>query len=223
MTCHHNHQAACINKVTIFQKLSPHQQLEISDIAYTKTYEKGDMIYGAGDSSGTLYVLHTGRIKLYKISENGNQQILRIVDPGDFLGELTLFSALPYNEFAQTLEESEMCIVEGHRLKELMKKYPDIAFSIMDELSRRLSSAQDHIESISQQTVIQRISEALLKYAKDNDRFDLPITKGDLASQLAMSQETLSRQLTQLEKQGILALHGHRGIHILNRQALKNL
>ncbi len=223
MKCCHscNSQACCIDHVPIFASLNHEERMEIAEIASSHSYEKGESIYRAGDEGGTLFVLYTGRAKLFRLSASGKEQVLRLVEPGEFIGELSLFSSLPLTDHAQALEATTMCVLQGQRLKELMAKYPSIAFKVMDELSRRLERAENRIEEISLSSVTKRIAGALLELSEDRSAFVLPMTKGDLASQLGMTQETLSRKLTALQEEGLIRLEGHRKIIIKNRPALE--
>jgi len=195
--------------------------LEISEIASSRSYKKGEMIYWAGDKGGTLFVLHTGRVKLFRLNENGKEQVLRLVEPGDFIGELSLFSSLPLTDNAQALEDSTMCVLQGERLKELMVKYPSIAFKVIDELSRRLQKAENRIEAISLESAAKRVADALIEFSGGRLEFELPMTKGDLSSHLGISQETLSRHLAALQDEGLIEMKGHRRIIIKDMAALE--
>ncbi|NLL34170.1 MAG: Crp/Fnr family transcriptional regulator, partial [Clostridiales bacterium] len=161
--------------------------------------------------------------KLFRLNISGKEQVLRLVEPGEFFGELSLFSSVPLTDYAQALEETTMCIVQGERLKELMGKYPSIAFKVMDVLSRRLEKAENRIEDISLSSVTKRVSSALLELSEGNKEFNLPMTKGDLASQLGMSQETLSRKLASLQEDGLIQLEGQRKIVILDESGLEDI
>ncbi len=143
-----------------------------------------------------------------------------MVEPGEFIGELSLFSSLPLTDNAQALETTTMCVIQGQRLKELMAKYPTIAFKVMDELSRRLEKAENRIEDISLSSVTKRVANALLELSGDKREILLPMTKGDLASQLGMTQETLSRKLTTLQEEGLILLKGQRKIIIEDKAKL---
>ena len=214
---------SCIDQVPIFAGLSREERLEIAEIAASRSLEKGEMIYRAGDEGGTLFVLYTGRAKLFRLSAAGKEQVLRIVGPGEFIGELSLFSSLPLTDFAQALEATTMCVLQGERLKGLMTKYPSIAFKVMDELSRRLEKAETRIKDISLNPVNKRIAGALLELSEGGEEVLLPMTKGDLASHLGITQETLSRRLAALQEEGLIALEGHRRITIKNRPGLEGI
>ncbi|NLM61135.1 MAG: Crp/Fnr family transcriptional regulator [Clostridiales bacterium] len=224
MKCDHNcldDHISCVQHVPIFANLTRDEMLEISEIASSRSYKKGEMIYWAGDKGGTLFVLHTGRVKLFRLNENGKEQVLRLVEPGDFIGELSLFSSLPLTDNAQALEDSTMCVLQGERLKELMVKYPSIAFKVIDELSRRLQKAENRIEAISLESAAKRVADALIEFSGGRLEFELPMTKGDLSSHLGISQETLSRHLAALQDEGLIEMKGHRRIIIKDMTALE--
>lgn len=220
--CHHeNSHAGCIKSVPIFNSLTDEEMLEIARITKAETYEKGDMVYMAGDKGGTLFVLHTGQVKITRLSASGKEQVIRVIGSGEFMGELSLFSSLPLTDNVEVLVTSTMCIIEGTKLKELMKKYSSIAFKVMDELSRRLEKAENLIESINLNTVEQRLAQALVSLSDGKKEISLNMTKGDFASQLGMSQETLSRKLTALQDGGLIELIGQRKIRIKDRMGLE--
>lgn len=223
MKCNHLGEGSCIDVVPIFGSLTCEEREEIIEISSSKTFEKGEIIYGAGDSGGTLFVLYTGKVKQYRLSSSGKEQVLGLIQEGDFMGELSLFSSLPLSDYAEALEKTIMCVIEGKKLKELMSKYPSIAFKIMDELSRRLENAENRIEDISLHSVTKRVASAILEISNGNKEFLLPMTKGDLASQLGMTQETLSRRFTSFQDEGIIELEGQRKIIIKDKSSLEDL
>lgn len=222
-SCQKKVYSNCIDIVPIFSSLNCEEKKEIAAITTARTFEKGDMIYTAGDRGEKLYVIHTGRVKISRLSANGKEQVIRILGPGEFMGELSLFSSLPMTDNAEALETSTMCVIEGAKLKELMKKYPSISFKIMEELSRRLERAENLIEKINLTTVEQRLAEALLTMSEGKEEIQLNMTKGDLASQIGMTQETLSRKLKSFQDNGLIELKGRRKIVILDRDGLEKI
>lgn len=225
MICRHHSDDyyGCIEKVPIFKALNHDEMTEVATIARAVSLDKGELVYTAGDKGGKLYVLHEGRVKISRINASGKEQVIRVAEPGDFIGETSLFSSLPLTDNAEALEKTTMCIIEGQKLKELMAKYTSIAFKIMDELSNRLEKAEKLIETISLNSVEQRIAQALLSMADKDNLVTLNMRKGDFASQMGMSQETLSRKLTSLQDDGIIRLIGHKKILILNKEKLENI
>jgi len=193
---------------------------EIASITEPRTFQKGEFIYREGDTGGKLYILHTGGVKISRLSADGKEQVIRAIGPGEFMGELSLFSSLPFTDDATALENSTMCFIDGEKLKLLMSKYISIAFKVMDELSKRLERAENLIKEISLNSVEERLARVLLDLSDGEKEIVLTMTRGNLASQLGMSQETLSRKLSFFQEEGLISLKGHKRIRIENREGL---
>lgn len=218
--CHQKSRRSCIEIVPIFNSLNHEEMLEVAGITSQKTYEKGEMIYMAGDKGEKLRVIHTGKVKISRVSDSGKEQVIRVLGPGDFMGELSLFSPSPLTDNGEALERTTVCLIAGDKMKELMKKYPQIAFKVMEELSKRLEKAENLIENIHLHGVEKRLADTLLAMADGNGELVLKMSKGDFASYMGMSQETLSRKLSNFQEMGLIKLIGHRRILILDKKAL---
>lgn len=227
MTCNHHqpkhdeNPSNCIEIVPIFSNLTEEEMLEIANITTEAKFDKGAYVYMANDLGGKLYVLHSGRVKISRLNFNGKEQVLRIVEPGEFMGELTLLSNTPLTDNAEVVEKTLMCMIDGNKLKELMNKYPSIAFKVMEVLSKRLEQAESLIEKINLNTVEQRLALVLIDLNNPRNEITLHMTKGDFASSIGMSQETLSRKLTSFQDEGIIELVGQRKIIVKDLNALK--
>lgn len=213
----------CMAKVPIFSSLSPEEMSTIAEIITDKEYKKGESIYLSGDTGKRLYVINQGKVKIFRISEAGKEQIIRILYPGDFMGELSLFAHSPVNSSAEALEPTMVCVIDGDKLSQIMKEVPSIAIKIIEELSKRLLNAENLIESLGLHDVEQRVADTLLKMAADQDEITLTITKKDLAAHMGMSQETLSRKLTQFQDMGWIKQVGRKTIQILDRKSLLDI
>lgn len=196
---------------------------EIAGITQAKTFARGEQIYSVGDHPDSLFVIHTGRVKVYRLSDTGKEQVLRVLGPGDFMGELSLFSHSPMSDYSEALEAGTMCVIDGSRLRTLMGKYPPIAFKILEELGRRLERTEQLLENISLHSAERRLAHTLLELAGDRSEIELSLTKGDLASQLGMTQETLSRRLTAFQDLGLIEQVGHRRIRLKNKPGLERI
>jgi CRP/FNR family transcriptional regulator len=229
MECEHCQQKratsekSCIERVPIFSNLSPEEVAEIAMITTARTFKKGEVIYSAGDVEKRLYVIHTGRVKISKLSEAGKEQIIRILEPGEFMGELSLFVQAPLNNTAEALETTSMCMIEGVKLNLIVSRNPSIATKIIGEMSKRLQEAENLIESLGLQDVEQRVADSLLRMSEGKAEIQLVISKKDLAAHIGISQETLSRKLTQFQDLGLINQTGHKKIMILDREGLKSI
>ncbi len=221
--CHKRDGKSCVEIVPIFGNLTHEEKMEVAEIASKKTYEKGEMVYMAGDRGEALYVIHTGKIKITRISSNGKEQVIRVLGPGEFMGELSLFSSSPLTDNGEALEKTTVCIIEAEKLKKLIEKYPSIALKVIEELSKRLEVAENLIENINLHRVEKRLADILISLANTEGEIVLKMSKRDFASHIGMSQETLSRQLSAFEDAGLIQLIGHRRIVLLDKEALQEI
>lgn len=222
-SCGHEQNSTCVDRVPIFHNLSSDEMCEIGRIMRQVSLGKGDQIYAMDDELTSLFVINTGRVKIYRLSDTGKEQVIRVLGTGDFMGELALFSDATMDHYAQCLEKSTMCVIDGTRLRDLMVKYPSIALKLLEELSGRLVKTEQLLEDISLHSVERRLAQTLLELGQDADEINLEMTKRDLASQMGMSQETLSRKLSSFQESDLIEQQGQRRILLKNRQGLEEL
>ena len=211
----------CVDIVPIFNGLSLNEKIELSNKSIHRTYNKGDFVYTAGDYEESLFIVHQGKIKISRLSEEGKEQIIRIVNPGEFMGEFSIFSKRRLSDFAQALEVSSICILEARVIREYIKKEPTIGFKIMEELSKRLDTMEELVEGINLHSVEWRLAKYLLKMKDEHNVVILTSTKGDFASLLGMSGETLSRKLALFQEKRYIKMITSKKIAILDVVALE--
>ncbi len=221
--CFHGTERECMHKVPIFSNLNPEEMDRIAEIIVDREYKKGENIYLSGAKEERLYVINHGMVKIYKLSETGKEQIIRILTPGDFMGELSLFANSPLDTNAEALEPTAVCIIDGKKLNQIIQDVPSIAVKIIEELSKRLHSAENMIESLGLHDVERRVADILIRLSAGSDEFTLEFSKKDLAAHIGMSQETLSRKLAFFQEMGWIKQMGQRTIIILERSALEEI
>lgn len=214
---------SCLFKVPIFSHLTEEEQAGIVQLVRVKKLKKGETLYNAGDEGSFLYVVHEGKVKISRYTEEGNEQVLRVLSTGDFAGDWALFTNNVADDFAITLEDSMVCVLDGSELKKHMIEKPEISVRIISELSKRLSDYENKLESYNLDSVGKRVAQSIIIYSEGNDIFELPISKQDWASILGMSSETLSRKLSQFKKDGLIDLNGQRGIIIRDKDKLNEI
>lgn len=213
----------CVDIVPIFNGLNEIEKIELSKISIHKTYKKGEFIYQAGDSEDFLFIVHQGKIKISRITEAGKEQIIRIVGPGEFIGELNLFTKKKLNDYAEALETSSICMLEARIVKAYIEKHPTVGFKIMEELSKRLDIMEELVEGINLHSVEWRIARFLLKMKDKHNVVILNTTKGNFASQLGMSQETLSRKLGLFSDKKLIKMITSKKIALIDTRALEDI
>lgn len=229
--CHHpehsclaHHETSCVTLVPIFNHLEPDQMDEITALIRPIQLEKGETLYRAGDPSQALYIVNEGKIRITRLAENGKEQLLRVLDPGHFAGELSLFSESIHEDFAVATEETRICMITREDFQGLMLKYPSIAMKVLAEFSKRLEQSERLAARVTTETVETRLAKYLLDAQVTGTQvIELSMAKKDVASYLGMSPETLSRKLADLENQGFITMLSNKRIKLLNPDALANL
>lgn len=217
-----DHRLACVSLVPLFADLRLEDRRRIADAAVTRMYAKGEQVHDPGTESG-LRVVHRGRVKVHRVSESGAEQLLRILQPGDFFGETTLLTGRPLDSWAVALEPAEVCTVARSSVASLLRERPEVALRMLGALSSRLEESEQQLSAVTGASVGRRLVDHLLELAVEQDSatFTLPTTKKDLASYLGTTPETLSRRLRGLQDAGVLRLGARGRVQILDRDGLR--
>ncbi len=221
---HSNHKgSACVSLVPIFNHLEEEQMEEISRLTQSVSIKKGEFLYGPEEESSSLYILNQGKIKIYRSSESGKEQIQRILYPGDFTGELALFNERMHDSFALALEDTEICKIKREDLQGLLLKYPVISLKILEEFSQRLLQSERQASRYATEKVESRLAMYLAETMDEQGgdySLKLPMTKKDLASYLGTTPESISRKLLELEEMNLIKQGQNGCIEILDLDGL---
>ena len=222
--CSLHSQEACVSLVPIFNHLEPEQMREIMQVVQSISVKRGEALYHAGDKSNALYIVHRGQVKIYHLTEAGKEQLVRILLPGDFTGELALFQDSIHESFAEAMVDTEICMIRRQDLHRLLLKYPTISLEILTEFANRLETSEKQSTRFATEKVETRIAlflaECLERKRDEGNDIELPMSKKDIASYLGTTPETLSRRLTQFEEQGYIQQKGQRKIEVLDLDGL---
>lgn len=215
-------QKMCISIVPIFNHLEPSEMNEIVKHTNSVSHPRGHTIYHEGDTSDGLYIVHKGRVKIYRLSENGKEQLVRILEPGDFTGELSLFNETVHDAYAEAMGKVELCVMNRDDFQSFLVKYPAISLKVLGEFSNRLAKTEKQAARIAMETTDTRIAMYLadLSEEENSNQVKLPMTRKDLASHIGTSPETISRKLTEFEEAGWIRQLSQREIEILDMDAL---
>jgi len=219
----HGSHKSCVSMVPIFNHLEVDQMDEIMTTIKPGHYKKGEIVYRAGDKSDSLYIVSSGKIRIYRLSKSGKEQLVRILTAGDFTGELALFSESIHESYAEAMEETEVCMITRSDLQEFLIKFPSISLKILSEFSIRLEKSEKQATRVSTEKVETRIALFLAECIDSETQsmeFVLPMSKKDSASYLGTTPETISRKLTELEDAGYIKQKAHRKIKVLDLDGL---
>ncbi|NLK12545.1 MAG: Crp/Fnr family transcriptional regulator [Candidatus Phytoplasma sp.] len=212
----------CIQKVPIFKNLNATEMDEVMALVKHNAYKKGDFLYAQTDQLNSLFVIHNGKVKITRYSNDGKETVIRILENGDFLGELALFSEQKANAYAEVLENSQICSINSDQIKKLLEKKPTIMFKMMNEISKRLSETEAMLEYKVTDNAETKVARLLLELTNDH-LIILPTTKYNLASQIGITSETFSRKLKDLSDKNIIQVIDNKTIKIIDKETLTEL
>ncbi|MGG7177234.1 Crp/Fnr family transcriptional regulator [Clostridium paraputrificum] len=218
----------CLKKVSLFNSLSDEELLDIRQNVVSKEYSKGDLIFREGSNGKTLYFINEGKIKLYKYTKYGKEQILHILSDGDFFGELNLLKDSSYKFNAMALSDCKICSLSKDELKSIIMKNPEIGIKILEILAERLSDTESLVQNIASNDGDSRIAYLLIELAEkygepvgEYINIDLPILRDDMANYTGVTRETISRKLRKFHDDKLIKVVGTKKIVILDKKGLK--
>ncbi|WP_050614142.1 Crp/Fnr family transcriptional regulator [Bacillus testis] len=224
MDCSQCNGRYCMSSVPIFQGLNNDEMAELSKIIIHRTYKKGEPVFLAGDLNNHLFVVRKGKVKITRVTEEGHEQVIRIIQEGDFFGDLSLFRNNSLTSNAEAIELTEICLVKGEEFKKTLEKSPSLMLNMLDQLSERLEKAEFQLSQFNHRDVAQRVAAFILQHGENSENliFEFPTNKTDIASMLGTTRETLSRKLSFFQRKGYIKISG-RQIQICDVKALKEL
>jgi len=214
-----------IAKVSLFQGLPQRQLEEVASIALKQKLKRGETLFMEGVRASGFYVVVSGRVKIFKLSVDGKEQILHIFGSGECFAEVPVFSGGSFPAHAEALESTTVLFFPRNAFVELIKNEPSLAMNMLAVLSKRLRQFTHLIEDLSLKEVPSRLAVYLLYMSEregKSDTLSLDITKGQLASLLGTIPETLSRILSKMSQLELIEVQGPK-IRLMDREALENL
>jgi CRP/FNR family transcriptional regulator len=196
---------------------------EIEKIVVSKQYGRGESIFFEGDPGTGFYMVVTGRVKIFKTSVSGKEQILHIFGAGEPFGEVPVFHNQEFPANATALEKTNLIFFPRKDFVELVHTMPSLVMNMLAVLSMRLRRFTIQIENLSLKEVPARLAGYLRYLAEEQgntERVELQISKGQLASLLGTIPETLSRIFARMSEEGLISVDG-KNISLLDLEGLE--
>lgn len=218
----------CVARVPLFQGLSRTQQLEVASFARTVRLDAVEQAYAALSDISQLMVVHTGKVKISRTSAAGNEQVIRVLGPGDFIGESAFLTGARPDHAAEALVDTELCVFRHADLSRLVEKHPSIGLRMLEGVSKRLDDTEARLASVISGNVSSRLADYLLSLPanpgpRGTIEVTLPLAKKDIASLMSTTPESLSRQLRKLTDSGVISQQDPGQITITDVTALSAL
>lgn len=220
----------CLGTLPLFKGLQPADIQDIQQLVTHRTYERGEIAIHEGDQLFGLHIVEAGQAKVFTQNTNGNEHVLRLLQAGDFYGELSLVAPMNAPSTMQALTPLKLCSVNGGELRQYLLEHPVATLSILEALATRLSQSEQFSLELGLLDSRQRVAALLLQLAKRQGRqtlngikLQLELNRTELANMIGLRQETFSRCLSEFRRDGWIATEGHRNIYLTDLEALHKL
>jgi len=193
-------QGKTLAQVAIFAGLDEDGLRELASVARRRTFRAGEVIFHRDDPGQVLYVIRSGKVKIYITSQDGQEVSLAVFGPGDYFGELALLDGQPRSASAVAIEPAETYTLQRTDFIKAVMSHPRIAVQVMNVLSRRLRQTDAMIEDLLFLDVHGRVAKKLLELADlhgartpEGIRIELRLTQGELAAMVGASRESVNK------------------------------
>ncbi len=197
---------------------------DIQKLVDERAFERGEMVLLEGEPSEAIYFVKSGRVKVFKTSPEGKEQVLRIMKPGESFNEVPVFDGGPNPASAETLDPSVLFLLYADDMQRLIVNNPTISRNVIHVLASRLRHLVGLVEDLSFRHVTGRVAKILLEHAHEASTSEgfRQLTQQQMATMAGTAREMVGRALKELEQAG--AIRMERGkIVIVSREKLEQL
>jgi CRP/FNR family transcriptional regulator len=221
---------ALLRGIPLFSELRDDTLRDLAGRCITKSVGSGHVLFTTGEECRGLYVIESGRVRIYRTDPAGREQVLHVEGPGRPVAELPLFDGGPYPASAVTLENSRLVFLPRPAFEYLYRSQPDIAHAVIRALGRRLRHLVRLTETLAFRDVTARLAMLLVGYAEQqgagaSHRAEIMLdrTQEELALEIGTARESVSRAMKQLRRQRLIEPLGRRRLLIPDVERLRAL
>jgi CRP-like cAMP-binding protein len=215
-----------LKQVSLFSQVSDDTLTGLVAQLNRKAFRKGTIIFHKDQAGDALYIVESGRIRIFLPTAAGEELTVDVAGPGDVFGELALLDGRPRSASAATLEDTVTFTIRREEFQRYLGQAPKLAVALVELLSSRLRHVTDYAESLAFLDVHARLARALLEMAdrygvrKDGVEIDFDLTQANLATMVGATRERVNRALAVFRTQGLVELRG-RKIVLLDADRLR--
>jgi CRP/FNR family transcriptional regulator len=203
--------AAVLGKTALLSGLSQPELQTLASRTVRKLFSAGELLFSEGEPCHGLHIIARGKVRIFKTSMSGREQVLAVNTPGESVAEVPVFDGGPFPASAVAIEEAEIAYISRRDFQAYCMEHPEVALKVLQVVGTRLRRLVEIIEELSFTTIRQRLIATLVKLAQSEGtktargiEFQLPATHQELANQLGTVRELISRNLMRLQAEGLL-------------------
>jgi CRP/FNR family cyclic AMP-dependent transcriptional regulator len=211
-----------LREASLFAALSAPELDALAKRTSIRSLDPGEILFSEGQPCSGFYVVSSGRIRIFKTSPGGREQVLAIEGPGSSVAELPVFDGGPYPASVAAIEHSQLIFISREQFRAFCLEHPEVALKVLEVVGGRLRRLVGIIEELSFTTVRHRLISWLLRRSRtDGPTFTLGASQQALAAEIGTVRELVSRNLARLQAQGFIAING-RELTILDEPGLES-
>ncbi len=204
-----------IEDIPLFFNLAPEEVEKLKHLLKERPFKKGETLFQSGDFCSNVFILKSGRLKMFRLSENGKEQILDIMEPGDTCACHPGLTSWHCNSFTKAIKDSVLWALNRDDFSKFISRNAILSINLNKIFAEKIQKFTTMIEDISLDDVRTRLIHFLLQQSKAHgiktpkgSFFQLPFTRSELGSQLGAARETVTRCLYELKEKGWINIHG---------------
>jgi len=218
-----------LKRIKIFSDLDDSALHGVAAKVVPAQFRRRETIFTAWDPSDRIYLLRSGRVKLYMLSDEGREITLAIMEPGDIFGETALVNPAARQVFAEALDDAIVAVMGLADFEALMRGQPGVALKVTQAIGQQLIRTQRQVESLAFADVSTRLARFLLDQVAERGerqngrgvRLPLALTHQEMANLLGTTRETLTATLNRFVDAGVLAVEGRGTLLVLQPGELR--
>ncbi|MBV7411221.1 Crp/Fnr family transcriptional regulator [Dermabacteraceae bacterium TAE3-ERU27] len=200
----------CLNQVDLFRDLTPEEMMEFAAIAPRREFARGELLFNQSDPVESLFILSSGRVRVFRVSEDGKALTISILQPGAVFGEMALVGQRMYGNHAEALEHSEVCTLSSADVERFLLSDPRIAVRISHLLGERVADLETRLADVALRSLPARVATLLARMADPSAKttlggdYIIRLTHEQLAGLVGVTRESVSKVVAELAGQGVI-------------------
>jgi CRP-like cAMP-binding protein len=218
-----------LKHINIFKGMTEADLATVERMTHMKPYGRREQVYGQGDEGDVVYLLKEGRVKIYKLSPDGKELTLELLEPGEIFGEMALVDDSPRDTIAETLDDSMLCIMRRRDFELFLKKKPELAMRVTKLIGMRRRHIENQLENLVFRSASSRLALLLLSLGEIHGVRDsrgiilnIKLSQQELANLIGTARETTSALLNEFKRLGFIDIQRRR-IKLLESWRLKKI
>ena len=195
-------------KITALEGLPEAALADLVKVMHLRSFRKGSVLFDQGEEPQALFFVESGRVKWHKVSEDGNEQILQVVERGQAVGLVALLDRKPYVAAATAVEDTTAWVLTVGEFDKAVMRHPQLALSVMMLLGDGVRWLLEHVHAMTNRSAHERVASVLIRKAEPSDAGHriIPLTHQEIAHLAGMARETVSRVLADFQRRGAVRL-----------------